>query len=139
MLLNVFGGTTLHAGGRRVGELSPVLSAFGVVRLDLSDAVWEPGANSLALLSVFGAVEVLVPEDVGVYVEGITVFGGREILEQREGGLIASRDYESENYRSAAQRLNVVALSGWGALKIRRPPSLSAVCSQQSAVGATDG
>ena len=106
--------------GRPAHEFHPILSIFGGTKLDLRDATFEGHFASLSALALFGSVEIIVPEDVGVYTEGLTVFGSRNVLGQEEGGLLAMGDRESPNYRAATRRLNLTALSIFGSIEVKR-------------------
>lgn len=127
MILSLFSGNQVRAAGRPVSEFHPVLAVFGGAKLDLRDAVFVEGANNLSVLALFGGVELWVPGDVGVYAEGLSAFGGRDILGQRDGGVLAFGDFESPDYRSAARRLNLTALACFGGVKVHRVPAAAPV------------
>ncbi len=120
MILSLFSGSDVQAANRRVGEFHPIIALFGGVRLDLRDALFDEGASNLSALALFGGVELRVPDDVGVYVEGLSAFGGRDVFGQRDGGILALGDVETPNYRTAARRLNVTAIAGFGGVTLKR-------------------
>lgn len=126
MILSIFSGNDVQAARRWVSEFHPVVAIFGGVRLDLRDALFAEGTDNLSALALFGSVEIYVPEHVGVYVEGASLFGGRELFDQKEGGLFAVGDVESPNYRSAAQHLNVTAIAIFGSVTVKRAPAVVA-------------
>ncbi len=123
MLLSLFSGSVVEGAGRPVADLHPILVVFGSARVDLTGALFEEGPNQLSILSLFGSAEVRVPEDVGVFTEGLAAFGGRDVFGQRDGGLLAVGDFETSNYASAARRLNVTAVTAFGGITLKRAPA----------------
>jgi hypothetical protein len=72
----------VFSGARRSGPWRPAdptraVAVFGGCQLDLT-AVELPPETRIVAVSVFGGVEVLVPEGVPVDLGGFAVFGGRE-------------------------------------------------------------
>jgi hypothetical protein len=70
-------GDAVRKGRWRVPRLTFTLSLFADVDLDLRHAVVEKRTATLALLAVFGNVDVYVPEGVEVDIGGIVLFGHR--------------------------------------------------------------
>ncbi len=128
MILSIFSGSYVQGASRRIGEFHPIIALFGSAKLDLRGASFDEGPNNLSALALFGSVEIWVPEDVGVYVEGLSAFGGREVFGQRDGGILALGDFESPNYRTASRRLNVTAIAGFAGVTVKRalPPAAPA-------------
>ncbi len=120
MLLSLFSGSVVLGAGRPVSEFHPIVALFGSARLDLTDALLQEGSNQLSILSLFGGVDVRVPDDVGVFTEGLAAFGGRDVFGQRDGGLLAVGDFETPNYRAATRRLNVTAVTAFGGITLKR-------------------
>jgi hypothetical protein len=71
----VFGGAE-RKGLWVVPESFTAFALFGGIDLDLRTARFEKRDVRLQLTAVFGGIDVVVPEDVEVHVEGVGIFGG---------------------------------------------------------------
>lgn len=71
----VFGGSE-RKGVWVVPEDFTAFALFGGVELDLRDARYQAPEVRLQLVAVFGGIDVVVPDDVVVVVDGVGVFGG---------------------------------------------------------------
>ena len=120
MLMNLMGAQDVNATHRPIVDLHPILTICGRTRIDLRDAVYHGRTENLSVLSLFGNVEMVVPDDLGLSVEGASIFGRREILGETEGGIVTGAQFDSPNYPTAEQRLNVTAISIFGRLSLRR-------------------
>jgi hypothetical protein len=75
-LVAVFSQST-KSGRFRLDDDSVAVALFGECTIDLSDALIDAPSVNLAAVSVFGQVNVIVPEGIHVELEGIAVFGDR--------------------------------------------------------------
>ncbi|MFJ2575541.1 DUF1707 domain-containing protein [Kitasatospora aureofaciens] len=80
-IVAIFGGAS-RKGRWRVGSHLKVAAVFGGVEIDLSDAVFESPEVVIDVLSLFGGVEIRVPENVSLHGGGIGIFGGFDVKEQ---------------------------------------------------------
>lgn len=71
----VFGGAS-RRGEWVVPTHYRVKAIFGEVELDLRDARLESREVTITVKAVFGGVDIVVPEDIRVVVDGSAVFGG---------------------------------------------------------------
>lgn len=76
-LLAIFGARTRKGGWQVPTELRAT-AIFGAVELDFREAQFDAPEVLCVANSVFGAVEVIVPDWVRVIDEGTAVFGARE-------------------------------------------------------------
>jgi hypothetical protein len=77
----VFGGAS-RKGRWRVGPYLRAVAVFGGVEIDLSDAVFESPEVVIEVTTVFGGVDIKVPENVSLHGSGIGIFGGFDVKEQ---------------------------------------------------------
>ncbi|QKW21363.1 DUF1707 and DUF2154 domain-containing protein [Kitasatospora sp. NA04385] len=80
-MLAVFGGAA-RKGRWRVGSHLKAVAVFGGIEIDLTDAVFESPEVVIEVYTVFGGVEIRVPENVSLHGGGAGVFGGFEVREQ---------------------------------------------------------
>ena len=71
----------IFSGVKRVGHWLPrrqikVITFFGGVDLDFRETELPPGVTTVDIRAVFGGVDVKVPPDLPVLVEGFGIFGG---------------------------------------------------------------
>lgn len=71
-------GSTKRTGSLRVREHLVCLSVFGSTTLDLRGALVEDDTMSVNAATVFGSVDVIVPEGVEVDLTGLAIFGSKE-------------------------------------------------------------
>ena len=71
----IFGGAE-RKGMWVVPQSFTAFAMFGGVELDLRDARFEAPEVTLNLSAVFGGIDVVVPDDVNLHVEGTGIFGG---------------------------------------------------------------
>ena len=76
-LLAVFGGTR-RAGSFRVREHIVCITLFGGITLDLRGALLEGDVVNVHSLTLFGGLDVIVPEGVEVDLTGLALFGAKE-------------------------------------------------------------
>ncbi|GAA4902702.1 DUF1707 domain-containing protein [Streptomyces coeruleoprunus] len=77
-LVAVFSSST-RRGRRRVGPRTNAFALFGSVEIDLTEATFTQRLTVINATSVFGSVEVRVPENVSLRGNGTGVFGSFEV------------------------------------------------------------
>ncbi|QKW11114.1 DUF1707 and DUF2154 domain-containing protein [Streptomyces sp. NA04227] len=77
-LVAVFSGS-VRKGRWRVGRRTHAYAIFGSVEIDLSEAVFEYPQVVIKAVSVFGSVEVRVPENISLRGSGGGVLGNFEV------------------------------------------------------------
>lgn len=77
-LIAVFSSTT-RRGRWRVGRRTHAFSLFGSVEIDLTEAVFTQRLTTIDAVSVFGSVEVRVPDNITLRGGGTGVFGAFEV------------------------------------------------------------
>ena len=76
-MLSVLGGTT--RGGRWIpARKTLALGVLGGISLDFREALLGPGMTDLNVLVALGGVEIIVPPEMDVDVDGIALLGGFE-------------------------------------------------------------
>ncbi|HVG21823.1 MAG TPA: LiaF domain-containing protein [Blastocatellia bacterium] len=118
--LGLFHSTTLtNEGGELDGHNAA--SVFGHVTIDLTAAPLPPGQTKMNLYSIFGSIDLLVPDDVGVRVTGVTFFSGVSVWGREAGnGLFSVNEYTTPGYSRCARQLHIDAASVFSGVKIRR-------------------
>ena len=76
-LLSVLSGTT-RAGRWIPARKSFALGVLGGISLDFREAVLGAGVTGVNVLAVLGGVEIIVPPEMAVEVDGMAVLGGFE-------------------------------------------------------------
>ena len=76
-VLSVLGGTT-RAGRWIPARKTFALGVLGGISLDLREAVLGAGVTDINVLAVLGGVEIIVPPEMAVEVDGMAVLGGFE-------------------------------------------------------------
>ncbi|HXG92301.1 MAG TPA: LiaF domain-containing protein [Blastocatellia bacterium] len=96
-------------------------SVFGHVTIDLTATELPPGETRINLFSIFGGADVYVPDDVGIRITGVTIFGGVRVRSRGLGnGLFSINDYTTPGYAQATRRLHIDATTVFGGIKIKR-------------------
>ena len=94
------------------------LSIFGTTRIDLSAAPLSLGEMRLTLISIFGVMEVLVPDDIAVRITGVSIFGGVNVRGRELSSGMGANQYETPGYSGAPRRLHIDATSIFGGIKV---------------------
>ena len=95
-------------------------AVFGSLKVDLTAERLPEGETKIALFSVFGAAEVLVPDDVGIHVTGFTLFATANVRGKDVNSGFGTCNYFSDNYETASRRLHIEATGVFAELKIKR-------------------
>lgn len=114
---SVFGNISVKSVSKnfRGGTLSTV---FGSIDVNLTSAELAPGEQHLGANSVFGSVHITLPKDIGLYVRSSCLFGDMTIMNQKRGGIASEIVFKSDNYDTAAKKLNISASQVFGDIKI---------------------
>ncbi|MEW6125875.1 MAG: cell wall-active antibiotics response protein LiaF [Acidobacteriota bacterium] len=97
------------------------MAVFGNVKVDLTGAPLPPGETHISAYSLFGDIEIFVPDNVGVRITGFSSLAELKLRGEKVGkGFFDVNEYRSDNYETAARRLHVEVASLLSAIKIRR-------------------
>ncbi len=126
-ILTVFGSNT-RSGYWEPAERLEVLSLFGGVTLDFTDANLYNGTTIVNCLAAFGGIEIIVPAELEVDANGTGLFGGFDLkaLKKRKTGIFSRRrsepapdfDYDSDD-EPPLLRVRGFALFGGVSVKVR--------------------
>lgn len=106
-----------------VRELShhKAIAVFGEVTVDLTAATLPVGETRISTYTLFGSIDVLVLNDVGIRISGLTAFS--EIKLRGEGvrnGFFDAGEFFSDNYHEATRRVHIEVATLFAAIKVRR-------------------
>lgn len=118
----VFGDIKRKSRAQRLEE-EGITTVFGDVKLDLTKAPLVSGDHMLRILTLFGDIELRFADDVGVEIDGPTIFSDVEVEdlgsgdEEQPGG-----NWTSENFATAPVRVHINLAAVFGDVKIMRVP-----------------
>lgn len=85
-LLAILGGTT-RRGRWTPAEQSTVVAIMGGAQIDFRDALLPPGETEIRCFAFWGGIEIIVPPDLVVDVDGVAILGGFEHASGGPAGL----------------------------------------------------
>ena len=118
-IFRVFGDVKLSGDNIDANGLEATV-VFGDVELDLTRARFKDGESGINFQTVFGDVEVKVPEGLAVSASGSSVFGDVRIFNKSEKGVGNQLSASDPNFESQAKRLRVHASTAFGDIVISR-------------------
>lgn len=92
---------------------------IGDVKIDLSKALIEQGETTLKICAWIGDVQIYVPYDLDVSVNGQVMLGDMDILGYQQSGLSRNIKQESVHYQTASKRVNINISLGIGDVDVR--------------------
>ncbi len=81
---------------------------FGEINMDLSLALMEDKEVTLILQGIIGDVDIIVPEDMGVFVDASVLFGQIDAAKERESGALNKIVWQSANYETSGQKVKLI-------------------------------
>jgi hypothetical protein len=107
-------GVAIMSGFERKGpwvvpELFTGLAFWGGAELDLREARFAAPEVELRMFAIMGGIEITVPEDAEVVVNGVGIMGGFDHRASGPG-------------RPGGPRIKVTGLAFWGGISVRRLP-----------------
>jgi hypothetical protein len=100
---------SVKRGGWVVPSAHTAVAFMGGVQLDLRDARLTHAETTIRAFAVMGGIEIIVPHDVAVIVEGVGIMGGFD---------------DSVGYtepRPGQPVIRVTGLAFWGGVEVKRP------------------
>lgn len=91
---------------------------IGDIRLDLRDVRFEQHDYALRTFSVFGDVEIMLPEKLGLQVRVHSGFGDSSILGEKHSDIFRTIEWVSPDYNKAKNRLTLVIRNIVGDVRI---------------------
>lgn len=122
------GGTTLALFGpaaiaNEARDLAQhkAIAVFGEVTVDLTAAALPIGETSISAYTIFGSINILVPDEVGIRITGLTALSEVKVRgEEARKSFFDADEYTSPNYHEASRRLHVEAACLFAGIKLRR-------------------
>jgi predicted membrane protein len=117
--LGLFNATVVTNEGRDLDGYNAV-AVFGGVKLVFTSMPLPPGETRINVAAVFGGAEVIVPDDVGIRITGVTIFGGVKVRgKDIRGGIFSLSEYISPGYHQATRRLHIDATTVFGGMEVK--------------------
>ncbi|MDB5055299.1 MAG: rane protein [Bacilli bacterium] len=85
-----------------------IWNVVGEIKLDFGFAIWEEPDVTIILQGVFGDIDVIVPENVGISVMSSVVFGQIEVEREKEAGVLNKIMWQSPNYHSSTNKVKLI-------------------------------
>jgi DUF1707 SHOCT-like domain/Cell wall-active antibiotics response LiaF, C-terminal len=111
LMIAVFGGTSRR--GRWVpARRNTAIGILGGVQLDFREAMLGPGVTEVAVFACMGGVEIIVPPEMAVEVDGMAIMGGFD----HETDTVLNRDPDQP-----LLRVKGLVVMGGVEIAVRRP------------------
>ncbi|WP_238323128.1 cell wall-active antibiotics response protein LiaF [Gorillibacterium massiliense] len=96
-----------------------VWNLIGEMRFDLSLAILEEKEATMVLQGVIGDLDIVVPDELGLLVEGTVYVGQIAIDGMKREGVVNRLSWRSPNYESAAVKVKLIVTYYVGDVKIK--------------------
>ena len=118
--LGFFGPASVANDAREVA-FHRAIAVFGEVTFDLTAAPLAIGETRISAYTLFGSINILVPDEVGLRITGLTAFSDIKVDgEEARKSFFDADEYRSPNYEEAARRVHIEVASLFAAIKVIR-------------------
>jgi lia operon protein LiaF len=83
-------------------------NVIGEIKMDFSLGIFEQEETVLILQGVVGDIDIILPEDLGVSVQGSLTLGQMDIGKDKEAGVMNKIYWQSPNYASSGNRVKLI-------------------------------
>ncbi|MCM3291843.1 cell wall-active antibiotics response protein LiaF [Paenibacillus sp. MER 180] len=80
---------------------------IGESDIDLSLAILEEPETTLIFQGVLGDMDIMIPDDIGVYIEATVIFGQIDVGRDKETGFLNKWTWRSANYEFTEQKVKL--------------------------------
>lgn len=94
-------------------------NVIGEMNMDLSLVILDQKETTVVVQGVFGDVDVIVPEFIGVSVNATALIGQIDAGAEKETGLVNKVVWRSPNYEASDQKVNLLVSYVIGDIKIK--------------------
>lgn len=98
---------------------SSMWNVAGEIYMDLSLAIMEQKETTIVLQGVFGDVDIIVPEFIGVTVNASALIGQIDVAGEKETGLVNKVVWKSPNYDTCDQKVKLLISYAVGDIDIK--------------------
>lgn len=119
MLTQRFLGTIRRRGTWQVAD-EEVWSFVADLKLDMTDADIPEGETSIKTFGFVTDLTLLVPKDVGVSVSSSAFVSSVKMLDRKEESFVAPLRIQTDNYDTAARKIQIEMIQFVAEVKIRR-------------------
>src|SRR5262249_2607408 len=117
--LAIFNSQELSNAGRDLNGHSAV-AVFGTVAIDLRSDLLPEGETHLSIVSIFGTVDLFVPDDAAVWISGLGIFGNVSVSGGNLGnGFVSTMDEKPPGYDEAPVRLHLDVVTIFGMTQLK--------------------
>lgn len=96
-----------------------IRNGIGDVKIDLSKAIISEGETVIVVHGVIGDVDIYVPYDLNVSVQGVVTIGDLNIFENRTSGINRSLSIVTKDYKTSSRRVKLVLSLFIGDIDVR--------------------
>lgn len=115
-----FHSSMLSNEGRSLDGHSAV-SIFGNITVDLTAEPLPTAETKIYIYSIFSSLEVLVPNDVGIRITGVSLLSSLKVRGQEVGsGILSVNEYLTPGYELSARKLHIDLVLIFGSAEVRR-------------------
>jgi hypothetical protein len=118
--LGLFSQAALSNRDRDIAQ-HKAIAVFGEVMVDLTAELLPVGETRISAYTIFGSIDVLVLNDVGIRISGLTSLSEIKVRgEKAHNGFFDAGEYTSDNYHESSRRVHIEVASLFAAIKVRR-------------------
>lgn len=81
---------------------------IGELKFDFTLAIHEEKEATLVLQGIIGDIDIIVPEDLGVQVQGTVFFGQLDVAREKESGIMNKIHWQSPNFETSEHRVKLI-------------------------------
>ena len=118
MTFGILTSASVSNAGRALNGHS-ALTILGQVKIDLTAEALPSGETSVRVYTILGDATVLVPDDVGIRITGISFLANLQVRGQKIHNGVDFGEYTSPDYEESPRRLHIDVGTLLGELKIK--------------------
>jgi lia operon protein LiaF len=93
----------------------------GNSRLDFTDASFPNGEATIRIIGFVADVKVILPEDVGLFIESSAIVSELKGITNKEERLFNTLEYATPEYQSASKKVKLQTVAFVSTIKLKRP------------------
>ncbi|MED4079396.1 cell wall-active antibiotics response protein LiaF [Halalkalibacterium halodurans] len=96
-----------------------IWNGIGEVKIDFSKAMIPEGETVIIIQQLIGEINLFVPEDLAVSVQGTSWIGDVSLFQRRQGGFFQTLSVATKDYKQSPRRIKLVLSTVIGEVKVR--------------------